>query len=151
MVKLYSQRYAWARAADAGAVSAFRTASSKVEATNRTLCTYGGEENVGQSQNRLRHIRSGIVATHQRGSVRSDGLDRDAADGHGHGRSEHRTAPRPCAPDTTHLCRMLRRSRATASRSLARWYSSMLPWRDATSSSRYCSITKRTNCWAKCA
>lgn len=31
------QRYAWARAAEAGAVSALRTASSSVEATNRTL------------------------------------------------------------------------------------------------------------------
>ena len=36
---VYLQRYAWARAADAGAVSAFRTASRRVEATKRTLCT----------------------------------------------------------------------------------------------------------------
>lgn len=37
---LDSHRYACARAAEAGAVSAFRTASSSVEATNRTLWTY---------------------------------------------------------------------------------------------------------------
>ncbi len=38
--RAHSQRYACARAAEAGAVSAFRTASSRVEATKRTLCTY---------------------------------------------------------------------------------------------------------------
>lgn len=37
---LDSHRYACARAAEAGAVSAFRTASSSVDATNRTLWTY---------------------------------------------------------------------------------------------------------------
>ena len=42
------QRYACARAADAGAVSAFRTASSKVEATNRTLCTCWAEPLLSQ-------------------------------------------------------------------------------------------------------
>ena len=48
--------------------------------------------------------------------------------------------------DNAHLCRMFNRSLATASLSSATRDSSMLPWSVVTSSSRYCSITKRTSC-----
>jgi len=50
-------KYAWARAAEAGAVSALRTASSSVEATNRTLWTF--EEDWFDQQH-----RSNVQQTH---------------------------------------------------------------------------------------
>ena len=88
-----------------------------------------------------------IVATHQRWPVRGDGLDWDAEWEDRLSTAQQHISHGACAQTQTHLWRMFRRSLATISRSSAALCSSTLPCSDVINSSRYCSMTNRTNCY----
>jgi len=129
------QRYACARAAVAGAVSGFLTASRRVDATNRTLWTWHcvRDHDWASVQATSRLTRDGPFVAMDCMGILEDNQCQCRQSNRG-------------AIDTD-LCKILSRSLATASLSSATRCSSVIPLIWVSSSSRYCSTTKRTSCW----